>query len=127
MATGDNVNTLALLFLALMSLVLLGASRQKAVGAVLITAAFIPLGQRVIVGGLNFYFLRILLLVGIGRLLLRGETTGFRFDRIDKVFIAWVLTGMVCGILRGPRAETFGAVYDSIGIYFLFRILVQDS
>jgi hypothetical protein len=122
-----SVNPLALLFLAAMCLVILRADHQKAVRAVLVTAAFIPLGQQINVGGLHLYFLRILILAGFARLMMRHETAGFKLTGVDKLFIYWVLVGFVCGILRGPSAETFGAVYDSFGIYFLIRVLTRDG
>jgi len=42
---GTNINPLALVFLIAMSFVVLSRSRQAAVGALLLTAAFIPLGS----------------------------------------------------------------------------------
>jgi len=126
-AVPDNINPLALLFLLAMMGVILCASRQSAVRAVLVTAAFIPLGQQVLIFGLHFYFLRLLVLAGAVRIVTRHETVDFRLVRIDKLFLCWVLAGFVCGLLRGPSAETFGIVYDSVGVYFLIRILTRDG
>jgi hypothetical protein len=122
-----SINPLALLFLVAMCLVVLCASRHIAVCAVLVTAAFIPLGQQFVFAGLHLYFLRILILAGVCRLLTRHEARGYKLETVDKLFVAWAMTGMICGILRGPSAETFGAVYDSLGVYFLIRILTRDA
>ena len=122
---GTNINPLALVFLIAMSFVVLSRSRQAAVGALLLTAAFIPLGQRLVVFGLHFYFLRLLLLVGFVRVLARQEVRGFRTNGLDKLFIAWALTGLLCGIIRGSGAETFGVAYNSLGAYLLIRFLMR--
>ena len=125
--SGSNVNPVALVFLLTMSLVILVSNRRNAVGALLVTAAFIPLGQQVSILGLHFYFVRILILAGLGRLLLRREGAAFKMLRIDKLFLGWVFSAVICGLLRGPKAELFGQAYDAIGIYFLFRILMRDA
>jgi hypothetical protein len=117
-----NVNPLALLFLLAMAFIILRSSRRYAVGAMLAIAAFVPLGQQIPVFGLHFYFLRILILVGLCRVFLRRETEGFKLVTMDKLFIWWVAAGFVCQMFRGGSAQTFGAVYDAMGIYFLFRI-----
>ena len=96
-----NVNLLALLFLLAMAFVILGSNRRNAVGAMLAIAAFVPLGQEITLLGLHMYFLRILVLVGFCRLLLKRETEGFRLVAVDKLFIWWVLVGFVCELLRG--------------------------
>lgn len=120
-----NVNPLALIFLLAMSFVILRSSRRNAVGAMLVIAAFVPLGQQIPLFGLHLYFLRILLLVGLCRVLMRREAEGFKLATMDKLFIGWVLAGFVCELLRGGSAQTFGAVYDAMGAYFLFRIWMQ--
>jgi hypothetical protein len=121
------VNPFALLFLIAASLVVLGSNRRNAVGAILVTAAFIPLGQEIEVAGLHIYFLRILILVGLGRLLVRHETFGFKLTMVDKLFVGWVVVGFVCELIRGASAQTFGAVYDTGGIYFIIRFLTKDA
>jgi hypothetical protein len=120
------LNPLALSVLMVMSGVILCATPKSAVKAMLVTAAFVPLGQEIIFFGLHLYFVRILILAGFCRLIVRGEAATFKWVPLDKLLVAWSLVGMVCGILRGPSAETFGAVYDSIGVYFIIRVLTSD-
>jgi len=122
-----NVNALALTFLLVMVYLILGSNRRNAVGAMLAMAAFVPLGQEITLLGLHFYFLRILVLVGLGRILMKRETDGFKLVGMDKLFICWVAVGFVCELLRGGSAQTFGAVYNAMGVYFFIRILTRTS
>jgi hypothetical protein len=122
----SNLNPLALVFLVVMSLVVIGANRQNAVGAFLLTAAIVPLGQQLVVFGLHFHFLRLLLLVGFCRLMVHQETRGFTMNFVDKLFVCWALTGVICGILRGPTPQTFGLAYDALGTYFFVRVLMRS-
>ncbi|MGH7975349.1 MAG: O-antigen ligase family protein [Limisphaerales bacterium] len=121
------INPLALIFLLAMCFVMLQSSRRNAVGAILVFAAFIPLGQEIVVAGLHVYFLRILILAGLVRLLMRHETAGFKPTTVDKFFVGWVMVGFVCELIRGPSAQTFGAVYDTFGIYFIVRLLTKEA
>lgn len=123
----SNVNPLALLFLLAMIVVLLRGQHQAAVKALLAMAAFVPLGQQMVVAGLHFTFLRILILVGVCRVLARGEARALKWQGMDKLFLWWALTGFICGLIRSPSAEIFGIAYNSIGIYFLMRCLIKDA
>jgi hypothetical protein len=123
----SNVNPPALIFLAAMCFVILRAGPKSAIRAVLVTAAFIPLGQQIIVGGLHLHFLRILILAGLVRLLTRHEAAGFKLTRVDKLVVGCAMVGFVCGLIRDFNAETFGAVYNELGVYLLIRILLKDS
>jgi hypothetical protein len=125
-ASSSNINVFALALLVAMVCVAFGSSRQNAVKALFVVAAFIPLGQQFNIFGLHFHFFRIMILAGWARVLWRGEAKGFVLNKLDKLFLAWALTGLICGIIRKPGAETFGSAYNSLGAYFLFRFLIKD-
>lgn len=122
---------MALLFLLGMSFVMLRGRRQAAVNAILATAAFLPLGQQIVLFGLHLQFFRILMIVGLARLFISGEARGVRFNRLDKLVIAWAIVGFVCGLIRKPEAwmdaDCLGALCNSLGIYFLFRFLIRHT
>lgn len=123
----SNINPLALLFLLVASVVVIACSRRNAVKALLVTAAIVPLGQQLVLLGLHLHFFRILILAGLVRLVVRHEARGFHLILVDKLTIAWVCAEVLCGILRGPKAETFGFAYNALGTYFLVRVLTQDA
>ena len=122
-----NINGFALAFLMVVSAIVVSSTRQNAAKTLLVTAAFVPLGQEVVVFGLHFTFLRILILIALCRVFARNEVAGFNLIAIDKLVIFWSLLCMVCGVLRGPKAETFGWVYNELGTYFSFRVLAYSQ
>jgi hypothetical protein len=126
----SNINPLALLLLVAMSVVVLTGSRQAAVKALLGIAAFLPLGQQIVLWGLNLHFFRILILVGLCRLVVRGESQTFKLNGLDKLFIWWALVGALCGALRDPASilgvNCLGGAFNALGTYFLIRILIKD-
>src|SRR5256885_2092798 len=123
---GSNVNPLALVFLLAMCFAIFRASPRGAIAALLATAAFVPLGQQIMVAGLHLYFLRLVILAGLMRLMTRGEFRGFRMNGADKLVLAWVLVGVVCGGIRDGSMEIFGAAYNDLGTYFILRVLMKD-
>jgi hypothetical protein len=123
----QNVNPLAFALLAAASGVVLFSSRKNAMIAFLLMALLMPLGQQFVVLGLHFRFMRILILVGACRVVFRREMREFVFTRVDKLVFFWALVGVICGIIRGPKAETFGVAYDALGIFFFFRVLLVDA
>jgi hypothetical protein len=88
------------------------------------------MGQRVLIGGLNFTMIRILLLFGWARLILRGEFRSIKLNRIDKALLWWTLSSMVTYLLLWQTFDAFkdklGLAYNAVGLYFLFRFLVRD-
>jgi hypothetical protein len=122
----DNVNPLALCFLAICCVIVFVGSPRNAVSAFLVTAAFIPLGQKLVILGLNFHFLRLIILVGMLRIISRGELAQLQLTRPDRLFIIWAVIGLLCAILRGAKAENFGFAYNALGSYFIVRSLVRD-
>jgi len=106
-------------------------NRRSVVIPILVMACFIAPAQRIVVFGLDFNLIRILVLVSWVRLLLNGETIGFQWKTIDKVVMAWAVSGMLAYVaLRGGAGSAIiykaGVLFDSLGMYFLFRCLIHD-
>jgi hypothetical protein len=93
-------------------------------------ACFVSPAQRIVVASLNFNLLRVLVIAGWTRILLREETTGFTWRRLDWVLIAYAVvrtTSMT--LLFGDAAALkleLGSSFDTIGMYFMFRCLVRN-
>lgn len=95
----------------------------------LITACYIPLGQRVMVFGVAFTILRILLMAGIMRVIVRGEAGGIVITRIDRVFCWWVVASVILGTLGNPPlfVNRMGLAYDALCTFWLLRALIRNS
>jgi hypothetical protein len=126
-----SLSPVALLFLLAASLVILCSSRQNAVKALLATAIFMPLGQQVVFLGLHLYFSRILIMVGLIRVLTRNESRGMQWNMVDKFFLLWILAEFITQNIRNGPSEVFvstvGNAYNAMGIYFLIRLLTKDA
>lgn len=91
-------------------------------------ACFVPMNQRIIIFSLDFTILRILVLVGIFRLLMKGEAREVKWNKFDKLILTWSLTGSIVYIIQQTTFSAVifksGVMFDCLGMYYLFRQMI---
>lgn len=124
------VHPFGLLVVTVLGLCVLFLPRRWAVIPFLVLACFISSAQRVVVAGLDFNFLRIMVLFGAGRLLLKKEYFGFSWKLLDKVVVVWTASSILFLVIQEGTTSAFvnrlGFAFDVFGMYFVFRCLVRD-
>lgn len=117
------------LVLVLGTLMLILPRRHAGLMLIVMACSVAP-AQRLVVAGLDFNLLRIMVLFGWARLLMRNEFAGFRWHRLDTWVVAWAVVGSVIYTIQQGAASALiykaGASFDAIGMYFLYRCLVRD-
>jgi hypothetical protein len=125
-----SLNALGLLVLFGTGVLILALPRRYALLPVIIITCFMTLGQVVVVGGLHFTMMRILVLLGWIRLVLRREFRPFHLNSIDKAIVAWTVVAIITHSLLWRTSDEFvnrlGFGYNVVGMYFLFRFLLHD-
>jgi hypothetical protein len=93
-------------------------------------ACFVPMNQRSFVFGLDFTLLRMLTLVGVMKLTLTGSVRIIQWNRFDRLILIWAIIGSLMYMIQ---QATFGAIinrcgfmFDSLGMYWLFRQVVRE-
>lgn len=116
--------------LILCSLYLIATTRNKVMLPVLLMVALIPSAQRVVIFSLDLNFIRIILLVALMRIFLKGEHSQFRLNNIDKVIIIWGFWSICTyGILKGDFSAVVsrtGYMMEAFGAYMVGRFLIRD-
>lgn len=88
-------------------------------------ACLIPMNQRFYIFGLDFTVLRVLVLTGMLRLVVRGELEAIHWNTLDKMVLAWSLSNTIFNTLLWGTLAAFinrcGLMFDSLGLYFLYR------
>jgi len=96
----------------------------------LVMACFVSSAQRIVVAGLDFDFIRILVLFGAIRVLIRSEYVSFQWRPLDKAVLLWGLSATLFYTLRLASLSAFvnrlGFCFDAIGMYLLFRCLIRS-
>jgi hypothetical protein len=125
-----NVHPIGLLALVVLAGAMLAVPRRFGFLPVLILASVIPSAQRIVVAGLDFTFLRLLVLAGFIRVFSRSEARGFRWTPLDYSVIALIV---VSSLTYTARVRTFaglvlqlGEGFDAVGMYMLSRWLIRS-
>jgi hypothetical protein len=126
----SSFNALAFGMLVILGCLTWSLPRRLAVCPLLVMTSLMPLGQELEIFGLHFFLFRFLLLVGLFRIVVRGELRRLALVGTDKLFIWWVVLSLVFGTLADPSAELFrnrlGIAYNAVGCYFFVRCVTVD-
>lgn len=124
-----QIHPLALLATLAAGVYLLTARRSQAILPLALVACLIPVAQRIVVASLDWNMIRLLILFGWLRLVLRNELRPLQPNAIDFAFTAWVLVASTMYVIReasvGALVYRLGLMFDSLGVYFLFRMLLR--
>ena len=107
----------------------LALPRKQALWPSLALASIVPNAQRLVVFGLDFSFARILVIVGILRIVMNAEHRHIRLTRLDRVVFAWVVLGML--VYTAGRGSVGALIYklgmsiDTLGLYCLARVWIR--
>lgn len=125
------MSVFAILFLLVTGGMLLTCPRRNAPLPLLMGCCYITLGQGVIVGPFSFTLIRILILIGWVRLLVRRERPPGPRLWLDKLFFIWAGWALFSSVFhKEPGAmmiNNLGMVYNGIGVYMLFRCFCQTE
>jgi hypothetical protein len=123
-----NIHPVAAVFMLCMVGVVLWSRRSRVILAFLLVCVFMPMMQRLVVGGLDFNMMRLILIVAWVRVLIRREYRGFKPGKLDYLFVLWTVSLAIFHVLRvGPGGIVYrlGTSFDALTVFFLFRLLVR--
>jgi hypothetical protein len=133
-AAASLIHPLVLGALCVLFVLIFLLPRRLAITPVTLGILLSPSGQNLYIAGAHFFAFRLIILVGLLRLLTsRSSREPFLAGGIlliDKVFLLWAVTQAVCEVLRyhtgGAAVNACAALLDSAGGYFLFRSLLRS-
>ncbi|MFQ5654570.1 MAG: hypothetical protein ACE5GW_07550 [Planctomycetota bacterium] len=125
-----TLHPLGMAAIVILGIAMLLLPRRLALVPLILTACFISPAQRIVVASLDFNLLRVMVLCGWMRLILRGELLPLRWKLLDTLLVLWALSGTIAyTVLHGSTSAfifKLGTSFDTIGMYFLFRFLIRD-
>lgn len=124
------MNQSVTIFLLAAAIALLVLPRRWAPLPLLAGACYMTLAQAVEIGPFRFTGIRLLLGVGILRILLRRERPASAPHAIDVLILIWAGWALISGQFREASSETLvnrlGMIYNALGTYLLFRCFCRD-
>jgi hypothetical protein len=89
------------------------------------------LNQGVKVGPFHFFAIRVLILAGLVRAILKGERPATALHRMDWLMIAWAVWALLSSLFHDHPSESFvfnlGLAFNACGVYFLLRTFLQSA
>lgn len=96
----------------------------------LVGACYMTLGQGIELGPFTFTVIRMLVAVGVVRVIMRRERLLGGMNELDRMMLAWAFWALISGVFHKDPAAALvyrlGLVYNACGIYFLLRIFCQS-
>lgn len=136
---GANASTMTSFVLGitlLATLLFVGLKRKYAAIPVLLVTFLTPFGAQVLIGGFHFFVIRIFVIAGLLRMASckatsRGSVFGGPLTIFDKIILLWECSHIVTFILlyreAGAVAVQAASALDVLGVYFIFRYLLQGT
>lgn len=125
-----NIHPLGLSAVLILGMAMFFLPRRLAVLPMLCIACLVPMTQKVVIIGLDFNYLRIMVVFGVMRLLYKKEYVGFMWKPLDTVVVLWAISSMLIYTLQQGTFSAFvnrlGFGFDAFGMYFLFRCLIRS-
>ncbi len=120
-----EVNSLATTFLVIIAGAMLVVPRRYAALALFVGACYIPAYVGLQLGSFNFTAIRVLVAVGILRVLIRAEAPVGALNGIDRTMLVWAVWLVSSGFFHEEPSAALvfrlGLAYDAVGIYVLVR------
>lgn len=124
------LHPLGLTAVILLGVLLLLLPRKYAILPVVAMACFVSARQRLAIFDLDFDLLRLMIIFGWVRVLVRQEYKSLRRKPLDICIVAWTVYNTFAYVLLHRAGWAFiyrlGVSYDVLGMYFLFRCLIRD-
>jgi hypothetical protein len=124
------MNGIALAFLLINAIALLTLPRRWAPLPFLVGASYMTIGQGIEIGPFAFTVIRILIAVGVLRIVLRRERITGGINRLDWLSIIWAAVAVFSSLFHNNPADALvfrlGTVYNVCGIYFLIRVFCRS-
>lgn len=125
-----TVHPVGLLVLVSLCVATLIVSRPWLLLPTLVLACVVPQGQRIVVAGLDFSFMRVILLCAAMRVFARGEHRDLRPCPLDRAILVWIVVAFVGNVLqvgnKGAVIYRAGLAYDMLAAYTLCRVAFRE-
>ncbi len=126
-----NLTQFSAVYLVILLILVMSLKRDLVLLPFFLVALYMTIGQLIVIAGFNMTILRITLFFTWVRILIRGEQRRFRPGVLDRWLVCWLSVRTVANLVLWRAAPSavvanLGNIYDTAGIYFLFRIMIVD-
>lgn len=125
------LSPIGIVFTLVAAVLILALPRRWAVAPLMASVCYMVLSQGIEIGPFSFFVIRIIVLVGLARLVIRHEFPNGGLNRLDWVVIVWAAWVLLCSVFRDNPSETLvsnlGLAFNICGVYFLLRSFLTTA
>jgi len=114
----------------LLGFAMLLVPKKYALAPLFIVAAYITLGQFVVIGPAHFTMLRLMVVFGFLRVAIFQDHAIIVLSPLDKAMIAWSISTILTYTILWQSGQAFvnriGLCFDTVGVYFLCRLYLTS-
>ena len=125
-----HLNWLGSLIIFSISVLMFILPRHYTLVPIMAMCCYMTFGQQLVIEGLNWNGLRIIILSGYIRIIIRREAIPLRLNIIDRTIILWMVVNVVAYTLLhwtiGALINRLGVAFDNLGLFFFFRMTIRD-
>jgi hypothetical protein len=125
------VTPLAGIILFIAIILIFGLHRKSVIVPFLVAGVLLPFDITIVVFGFHLQALRLVLLAGWLRIVLRRDVRVPRMNMLDKAFLFWAISNAIFFCLLwmavGAVDNRIGFLWTTLGSYFLVRSLIRDK
>ena len=122
------MHPIALLLLCALCVIVVFGRGAYAAAALIAGTCLMTMGQAIVVGPFTFHFVRLVILVGFLRTIVKGELFRLRLTGMDSAVLGWLFILMITSVGHASPREhfvgTLGTGFNTALAYFVFRALV---
>jgi hypothetical protein len=135
-AAATTLDPIVLIAMVIGAILVLLLPRKYAIVPILFLFFLVPVSQQVVVGGIHLFVSRIIILVGLVKMLwlkltARTQLLSGSFNSVDRLFLGCVFVQVIAVMLLFLSTDALtnqaGFLLDYLGGYFLLRWLLQDT
>ena len=126
-----NINLGGIIFFIVTGILIFLLDKKYIFIPIVLSVCYITYGQNIIIGGFNFYPVRIIFFLSWIRIIIRREFNIPIVNIIDKSVFYWLISSIILySILWGFEYDAIktkiGLLYDVLMMYGLFRIIINN-
>jgi hypothetical protein len=121
------MNLFGIIFTFVTSVMLLRMPRNWAALPLLLGSVYITRVQTLEIGPMHFPTMRVLIAVGLLRVIMNGERMSGGMNSLDRIVGLWSIWN-ICSLAfhqSDVLAARLGTLYDIVGAYYLFRVFIR--
>ncbi len=124
------LHPVSFLFFVISSYFLMKCDKKFLIVPFVVIAVFINPAQRLVIGPFDFTMMRLLLISGALRVVLRSDVHRIEWRNVDYAIVSFILFSAIAYIILWPNMASvvyqLGVIFDALLLFFVLRVYLRS-